>query len=161
MLHRILGISALVAIGSVAFSPTVKAQPFAVPFNGTVEANCTAQTITPGTLTPLGTGTGFNTDVPGEITLTCNAFANYSIDDVVLVSTANPPGISEPSGVTKSAQVRNLTNNSQADWDGVPQQQGTVQVGTNNLEAEMTVTWPQPLPAATYNYEVRFTVANP
>jgi|GEM_PF-4850428 len=157
MLHRILGISTLVAIGSLALSPIAKAQPFAVPFSGTVEANCEETSMTPGTLQLNGSGTGLTTDSFGYITITCNTPANYSIDAVEQLG--GPP---EPSGVSKTAIVTNTSNlPSEATWVNGPVESGRVIAEDNEMEVQMSVDWGGAMPAGTYDYEVRFSVAAP
>lgn len=155
MLHRILGISTVVAIGSLVFIPTARAQVFTIPFEGEVEANCEVTTpASTGTLILVTGGTQFTTDTNGTIDITCNDVGDLNIQSVNRVDGGPDLG-------SKTATVTNTTTSTSATWDDGPLMSGTVDPGLNEITASMTVQWPGIIPADVYQYEVNFTVTAP
>ncbi len=167
MLHRILGISALVAFGGLVFSPMATSQqPFAIPFSGNVEANCTQNTPTPGALTANTAGNRIDGS-NGLITITCTVGGSYQITAVE--RTSWPSGdTGDATGTAKSATIENAANvtDNSANWssDG-PSDPGDILAGENALTASMSVDRSNVsapglnyFPPGNYTYEVRFTV---
>lgn len=167
MLHRILGISALVAFGGLVFSPMATSQqPFEIPFSGNVEANCTQSDSITGTLEANTAGTRIDGS-NGQITITCTVGGSYQITAVERVS--GPSGdTGDATGTTKSATITNAADvtDSSADWSSNgSSESGEIAAGQNPLTASMSVdrsnvTAPglNYFPPGNYTYEVRFTV---